>query len=72
MYFVHPDILQVTKPGMVYKNNYCNGYLQLPFPVSDQYGTADKRKKVHLKQAVHLVDVLGHKNANDRRQHILV
>src|SRR3569832_717413 len=71
-YFTHTYKLQITKTGMMHKYNYGNWNLQLPFAIGNQNGTADKCKEVHFKHAVHLVNILSHKNSNHSRQHILI
>src|SRR5579859_4044596 len=65
-------ILEVVKNAVMHGDNNDQGDLQLPVLVGDEEGGADKGDEVHFKEAMHLVDILGHKDGQDRTQHILV
>jgi hypothetical protein len=57
---------------MVKINDQDEGDLQPPVMVDDQHRGADEYPEVHLRHAVHLVNVLRGKNSADGTQHILI
>ena len=64
--------LQVIEYSMMQDDKYRKRDLQFPVLVGNEDGAADKGKKMHFKKAMHLVDILRHKDRDHQAQHILI
>src|SRR5258708_36381033 len=65
-------VLKVIENGMVCDDKDQQGNLQFPLLIGNENSAADESEKMHLEQAVDVVDVLGHKKGQYRAEHILV
>src|SRR5258708_1231926 len=65
-------VLKVIENGMVCDDKEQEGNLEFPLLIGNENSAADESEKMHLEQAVHLVDVLRHKKGQYRAEHILV